>query len=357
MSAQEDFYKKYREATSTVDRMSVAKEFAEKPKLVPLTKTLDNGYKVTYYVGQKDVSVGNFPLAIDPGTAQSLANQWGMHLPTGKMVADIHTKAHREGTLVNPAYLSSSGFTDESGKRYSAEDVVKNVGSHAAILEGAKRIEEGLSKIHPNSSDKITVTNGKILIQPTDASVSDASALSNVYFKGIPTEVKELPNGEIEIKFLQQGIGASPHKTSEKNPYTEYCTFTRLIGDKVEVTKPDGSSYTTTLASAMEDPKIHKAFSDTPKKPTTYKADNKPSDKASDKAPKDPSKMSLLDTITEGAKELYKGTEKTLSEWARNIFAQAEEFELIANSSLQKTANRENQRAIKYVSRKNKAIK
>lgn len=366
MSVQEEFYSKYSEATSAVDRMSVAKEFAEKPKLVPLTKTLDNGYKVTYYVGQKDVSVGNFPLAIDPGTAQILANQWGMHLPTGKMVSDIHAKAYREGTLVNPAYLSSSGFTDESGKRYSAEDVVQNVGSHAAILEGAKRIEEALGKINPNSNDKITVTNGKIIIQPTDASISDAEELSKVYFKGIPTKIKELPTGDIEIRFLQQGIGASPHTTSSKNPYTEYCTFTRLIGDRVEVTKPDGSVYTTTFASAMEDPNTYKAFTDSPKKPISYKAEIKAKTNESKQSIEDSSKLEnkpngkgIIDTITEGAKDLYEGAKRQMPDWAKNIFSQAEEFELMALSTVKKSEPQKlaNQRTIKHVSRKRKPIK
>jgi hypothetical protein len=343
---------------TALDSLEIAKKFAEKPKMVPVTKHLSNGYAVTYYVGQTDISVGNFPLALDPHTAEELAKKWDCWLPTGKIVSQIHSAAREQYTNVNPDLLSSSGYTDPiTGEYHTAEDVVSDVGKNSAIIEYARRVEDELSKI--DAGNKVTVTNGKIIITPTDGNSDLESEDVKVFFKGIPIETKKNEKGEIEVGFAQQGLGASPHRTSRKNPYREYCTLVRLVGNKVDVTTPDGESYSTTYPEAIKNPNTFLAFSDTPvKKLQTYiprdtesAVLSPPSDKKEPVAAQQDAKKSVVNTIeemageakkkvTEWAGEAGKATQEAATKavgWLGNVFSEAEEFELRANSEMQKT--------------------
>jgi hypothetical protein len=333
-----------------------------KPEFSPITKKLSNGYQVTYYVGKKDISVGDFPIAMDPHTAEELAHEWGYWLPTNKVVDDIHREAFKGGGVTKPQLLSASGYFDkETGTRYSPEDVAKNVSRKSAIIEFAKRIEKELQSRHPNETDAVTVTNGKIIISPTDP-IDPSKENLPVFFKGIPVKYKKDHKGDIEVKFLQAGRGASPHVTSKKNRYAEYCTFARMVGNQVDVKKPSGETYTTTYAQAIKDPNIAPAFTNTPGQLNTYiprdtsgasatqspllasnvkpsASDIKPSTPQA--LPKDQADKGLLTAVKEKAQEFGHSAMQTAEDLAgtakkklQELFADAHNFELLAFSAL-----------------------
>ena len=261
---KESFKQAFKDTQSSQERANLILQNADllKPDLAPITKKLKNGYKVTYYVGKKDVSVGDFPIAMDPHTAEELANKWSYWLPTNKIVDDIHEAAYKGDKVVKPSLLSSSGYYDSNlGKDISPEEVAANVSRQSAIVEFANRIEEELKR--KNIGDDVSVTNGKILIAPTHP-IDPSEENLPVFFKGIPVSYFQNADGTIEVSFAQGGKGKSPHVTSKQKRYAEYCTFARMVGDKVEVEAPDGSMYSTTYSAALKDPKIASAFTNTP---------------------------------------------------------------------------------------------
>jgi hypothetical protein len=345
---EKSFKQAYKKAKSPQEKSNLILQNADllKPEMVPITKKLKNNYEVTYYVGKKDVSVGDFPIAMDPHTAEALAHKWNYWLPTNKVVDDIHKEAYKGNNLIQPSLLSASGYYDPDIDGYlSAEDVVKDVSRHSAIIEFGDRIENELKK--KNIGNKVSVTNGKMIIAPVHPIDPNATNLP-VFFKGIPISYKENENGDIEVVFGQAGKDKSPHVTSEINRYLEYCDYFRGVAHDVFVKAPDGSKYTTTYPAAQKDPNIASAFTDTPGQELQTYIPRDTSGKAKSDTAKPTSQQDMISSIQEKAKEFGQkaqefgqAAKEKATEWAgsakeklQKLFASAHSFELLAISSL-----------------------
>jgi len=92
--------------------------------------------------------IGNQLASVTPETAQILAKRWGMVLPTGKMVEQIHNEASRVGGALKPAPLSSTGYQDPvTGQQYTAEEVARSrINAPGANIAYSLRIQEEMKK-------------------------------------------------------------------------------------------------------------------------------------------------------------------------------------------------------------------
>lgn len=250
-SPNKDFQQKYVNAKTVQERQQLILQYAQKPKqLHPISQKLPDGSTFTYYVMPNYLMIGNQLASVTPETAQILAKRWGMVLPTGKMVEQIHGEASRAGGALAPPPLSSTGYFDPvTGKRYTAEEVARaRINAPGANLEYSKRIQEEMAK-NPNAP--IYSGHGKTIIQPIGKDTGQ------IFFKGIARE----QGGKTE--FIQKGTSGA-HGTGARETHEEYITGMQAASGEAEITKPDGTKMKVSLKDVINNPKLYKLVSDQP---------------------------------------------------------------------------------------------
>jgi hypothetical protein len=179
-----------------------------------------NGTKIKYKVMPNYISIGDFNVPMSGSTAQKIANNFGLKLPTPQQVQEIHNSADKQ----IPAQPLSGTGTVIDGKQYSGKDVVdKGV---------------GYSQFASNYNDWIKN-------QKESQGVKDTDIVSG-YAKDITAPVPGAPDKlglygffDKNGKPIQGGSGQTPHDTSI---HTEYGAFARLISNDVEIIYPDGTT-------------------------------------------------------------------------------------------------------------------
>jgi hypothetical protein len=244
-----DFQEQYVKAKSVQERQKLILQYAQKPKqLHPISQKLPDGSTFTYYVMPNYLMIGNQLASVTPETAQILAKRWGMVLPTGKMVEQIHNEASRVGGALEPAPLSSTGYRDPvTGKQYTAEEVAKfRIGSPGANIAYSERIQKEMNK-NPNAP--IYSGHGKTIMQPIGKDTGQ------IFFKGIARQ----QNGK--TVFIQQGTSGA-HGTGARDTHEEYITGMQAASGQAEITKPDGTKMKVSLQDVMKNPKLYKLVSE-----------------------------------------------------------------------------------------------
>lgn len=209
--------------------------------LVPVTVPGPEGTKITYMVMSNYINIDGIYIPLSGQTAQLVANYFGMKLPTPKMSKQIYNAADTK--IVAPPL--SAGATI-NGKYYSGKEVINSgiMMSGQASNTFSQSINDQLSK--QNKPPTLIGGHMKDIIQPQ----GDPKLLS---FQGYYNA-----NG----KATQSGGGSSPH---DSEVYSDYSSGTRLVADKIIVTRPDGTKFETTLDKLMTAPNLSKTISDTGK--------------------------------------------------------------------------------------------
>lgn len=225
--------------------------------LVPVTVDGPNGIKITYHVMPDYVMVDGIRATMAPATAQKVADHFGMKLPTGKMSKQIYDAAD---TKVRAVPLSSSGYIGADGKRYSGADVVKSkINNSDAAVEYSKLTDAEIAKQKGNPNSLIA-GHGKEILQP----LGDPKDVSFGGWQG------------------QNGQALQPYTTAHKGgaeTHSEYGLYTRLVGDDITVTTPDGRTINTTMEKLMANPNLGKTISDVNKVVTYNDPGNMPKPK------------------------------------------------------------------------------
>jgi len=209
-----------------------------KPKdLAPVTIEGPDGTKLTYFV-TKDYVKGSDGqrVAVDGVSAEKIAQEFDMILPTYKMVNSIFNAA--DAKILTPP-LSSGAWIN--GKWYSGEEVVRSkINSSDAIVQYNDDLDKALEK-YP----KFNLLGGarKEIVQSTDPNKLGIYGL----FNG--------DKGPI-----QGGIGASPHPSQG---HEEYALGLRLVSPDAVITKSDGTTVKVKLEDVAKDPVLGKLVSDT----------------------------------------------------------------------------------------------
>lgn len=206
-------------------------------ELVPVTVTTPDGSKITYRVMPDYVMIEGIRVPMAGMTAQRVADYFGMKLPTPKMSKQIWDAAD---TKIMPTPLSAGGTI--GGKYYSPQEVVeRKISDSDSSVAYNQMIDKQLSK----KTDTPTLVAGhmKDVVQPVDP---NKLGLYGWYGKdGKPVQYS--PN--------------TPHDISI---HTEYGAGTRLVADKVTITRPDGKIETRTMDEVQSDPNLFKAISNSP---------------------------------------------------------------------------------------------
>jgi hypothetical protein len=212
-----------------------------KPATVPITVDGPGGTKITYKVMPDHVMVDRVRVPMTGITAQKIADNFGMQLPTAKMSQQIYDTARAKGTAISAKPLSGTGATI-NGKYYSPSDVVADVSRSEFSLEHSDRINREL-------------TSKKI----------DPSTLSSGYSKEI---VLSPAKGKLALYGLHRADGTPIQGGSGETPHgmdhSEYAAGARLVDQKVIVTKPDGSTIETTMSALLSQPNFAQSITSTP---------------------------------------------------------------------------------------------
>ena len=199
--------------------------------LAPVTVDGPEGAKITYYVTRDFLNIDGVWLPMTGVTAQTVADHFGMYLPTPKMSRQIYAQAT---TKIMPAPLSGTGYG-----QYTAQQVVQSrIGASDAALAYSQRIADAQSK---KSGGGIVAGHMKDITQPPPS--------GNLGLYGwYGTDGKPVQNSYY-----------TPHDTYQ---HTEYGSGVRLVDKRVTVAYPDGRREETTMDKLMAGP-LHSAISDT----------------------------------------------------------------------------------------------
>jgi len=200
--------------------------------LAPVTVDGPEGTKITYYVTPDFLNVDGVWLPMTGVTAQTVADHFGMYLPTPKMSKQIYSQA---STKIMPTPLSASGYG-----QYSAQQVVQSrIGASDAALAYSQRINDALR------------TKGK-------------GGISAGYMKDI---TQPPPSGNLGL-YGWYGPDGRPVQNSHYTPHdtyqhTEYGSGVRLVDKRATVAYPDGRREETTMDKLFSGP-LHSAVTDAP---------------------------------------------------------------------------------------------
>ena len=212
-------------------------------QLVPITIDGPNGIKLTYHVMPDYIMIDGVRVTMAPATAQKVADHFNMRLPTDKISKQIYQAAD---TKVRAVPLSSGGYTGAEGQRYSGREVVEHrINQSDAALEYNKLTEQEINRQLNGKPAGLIAGHGKEILQP----LGDPNDVSFGGWQG------------------QNGVALQPYSTAHKGGaegHTEYGLYTRLMGNNVTVTTPDGKQINTTLDKVLENPELAKAISSTP---------------------------------------------------------------------------------------------
>lgn len=212
--------------------------------LTPITVDGPNGTKITYQVMPDYVMVDGVRITMTPSTAQKVADHFGMMLPTDKMSQQIYQAAD---TKVRANPLSSGGYVGANGKHYSPQDVIeKRIDQSDAALKYNDLTNQEIEKQkQPGKNLGLIAGHGKDILQP----MSNPNDPSIGGWQGK------------DGKALQPY--SSPHK-GEAQSHTEYGLYTRLVGNNVIITLPNGKTITTSMDKILSHPELAKALANKP---------------------------------------------------------------------------------------------
>lgn len=199
-------------------------------QLVPITVPGPNGTKITYKVLSDYITLEGIRVPMTGATAQRIANHFSMNLPTTKMDRQIWEAAN---TKLKPSPMS--GGATIGGKYYTGEEVVRSkINTSDTSVAFNDKINDQLKGKDPT----LVAGHMKSIVQPDDP---NRLGLTGWYH----------PDGTP----IQKG-NISSHDTQQ---HSEYAAGTRLVADQITVTKPDGSTYTTTMDKLLADKDLGKA--------------------------------------------------------------------------------------------------
>ena len=205
-----------------------------KANLVPITIDGPNGTKITYKVMPDYITIDGLRVPMSGRTAQKVADHFGMVLPTDKMSDQIYDAAD---VKLRPPPLSASGYTDSSGRHYSAKEVVEHkIGDPEAAAVYSDKINQALKD---KGKGGLVAGHMKDVIMPYNP-----DKLGLYGWRGEDGKLIQPPR--------------TPHDTSV---HTEYGAGTRLADKEVEIQTPDGKTIKTTMDKLMNDPELYKAVS------------------------------------------------------------------------------------------------
>ncbi len=213
--------------------------------MVPITVNASNGVKITYFAMPNYLIIDGILASMAPSTAQALAAAWHLNLPTSTISRQIYNAAD---TKLRAPPLSGSGYVGKDGKKYSGKDVVKDrIGASDAAVFYSDLTNKELAKYKENTGKVPTLIagHGKDILEP----ISNPNDVSMGGWQG--NDAKPL-----------QPYG-SPHK-GEATRHTEYALYTRLIGNDVIITMPDGKKVKTTMDKLKLNPTLSQAVTSSP---------------------------------------------------------------------------------------------
>lgn len=189
----------------------------------PVTIKRPDGSTITYKVMPDYITVDGMRVPMSGNTAQSVADHFGLSLPSAQMAQDIHNNADVK-IVAQP--LSGTGTTI-GGTHYSPQDVVSNqgVGYAPFAISYNDRINQQLADkgVNPGGNQIVSGFAKDIVAPPAPGKLG----LYGLYdSKGKP---------------IQGGSGETPHDTAV---HTEYGTYVRLVSPDVTITYPDGRTET-----------------------------------------------------------------------------------------------------------------
>lgn len=211
--------------------------------LIPVTVPGPNGIKITYYTMPDVISIDGIRATMTAVTAQRIADHFGMHLPTDKMSKQIWEAAD---TKIRANPLSASGFTSANGKHFTGKDVVAHkIGDSDASIAYNDATNKELEKYeqHTGKKPNLISGHGKMITQP----LSDPNKLSFGGWEGA------------------EGIPLQPYSSPhDAATQSEYASYSRLVGNDVTITKPDGQVINTTLDKLQENPELSRIIASKP---------------------------------------------------------------------------------------------
>lgn len=212
-----------------------------RPKdLWPVTINGPQGNKITFYITRDFLKVGNQYVPMTGTTAQMIANQFNMYLPTNTIADHVWAAARAAGSVVNVNPLSGTGYRGSNGQWYSGQDVSnQRLGASDAAVEFSNRVNQQIAQ-NPNSQKGLVDigNGGKWLTAPP--------ASGSLGLHGIRQE-----SGT-----LQGGYGTK-HPNYES--HVEYGTYVRLVDNKVTIEHPGGRKETMTMDNFIKSP-LHSAL-------------------------------------------------------------------------------------------------
>jgi hypothetical protein len=203
--------------------------------LIPMTVPGPDGSKVTYYITRDFLKADGQYLPMSATTAQQVANAFDMFLPSNTIADQVWKAAQAAGSVVNVPPLSGTGYRGANGQWYSAQDVVASrISATDAAVEYSKRVSEALAGNPKTQTGPIDIGSGvKWLTMPP-------------------------ANGSIGLHGIRQGDSTvqggygTIHQDYEE--HTEYGTYVRLVGDRIIVTKSDGSQQPMSMEEFSKSP-------------------------------------------------------------------------------------------------------
>lgn len=244
MSFQEDFAKTpwgpQRERLVYQEAMSQGKP----TNLVPITVNGPQNSKITYYIMRDFLKSGDGQyLTMSATTAQKLANNFHMYLPTNTVADQVWKAAKAAGSVVDVPPLSGTGYRGADGRWYTPQDVVSNrISSTDAAVEYSNRVNDALSRNQKAQNGIVDIgSGGKWLTMPP-------------------------ANGSIGLHGIRQGDSTvqGGYGTIHQNyeDHTEYGTYVRLLDDRVDVQAPDGRKQTMSIEDFARSPYHSAMFMD-----------------------------------------------------------------------------------------------
>ncbi len=182
-----------------------------------------DGSTVTYKVMPDYITVDGMRVPMSGNTAQTVADHFGLSLPSAQMAQDIYNNADVK-VVAQP--LSGTGTTID-GRHYSPNDVVRNQGVGYAPFAVSYN-----DKINQQLADKGVNPGGKEIVSGFAKDIVAPPAPGKLGLYGLY---------DSKGKPIQGGSGETPHDTSV---HTEYGTYVRLVSPDVTITYPDGRSET-----------------------------------------------------------------------------------------------------------------
>lgn len=202
-------------------------------KLVPITVPGPAGTKITYEVMPDYLTIDGLRVPMSGQTAQRVANNFGMSLPTSKMDKQIWEAAD---TKLRPPPLSSGGRI--GGKHYTGQQVVESkISDSDSAIAYSGMIEDQLKDKKPN----LVAGHMKTIVMTNRPDQLGLYGWSGDSDKWSP-------------------IQSSEHTGHDTTVHTEYGTGTRLVGN-AKITYPDGRVVPIDMDELLEDDTLYKAVS------------------------------------------------------------------------------------------------